>query len=123
MTDLASLTIHELAPKLRKKEISSVELTHSVLKRIDRLDAKIGAFITVCADKALAQAKAVDSQIAKNQYPGPLMGIPLAPKDIYLTEGIKTTCASKILENYIPPYNSTVIQKFLDAQAVIVGKV
>ncbi|MBI4411366.1 MAG: Asp-tRNA(Asn)/Glu-tRNA(Gln) amidotransferase subunit GatA [Deltaproteobacteria bacterium] len=123
MTDLASLTIHELAPKLRKKEISSVELTHSVLKRIDRLDSKIGAFITVCNEQAKAQAKSVDAQIAKGQYAGPLMGIPLAPKDIYLTEGIKTTCASKILENYVPPYNSTVIQKFLEAQSVIVGKV
>ncbi|MBI2339040.1 MAG: Asp-tRNA(Asn)/Glu-tRNA(Gln) amidotransferase subunit GatA [Deltaproteobacteria bacterium] len=123
MADPAQLTIHELAPKLKKKEISSVELTQSVLDRIEKLDSKIGAFVTVCADQALAQAGAVDAQIAKNQYTGPLMGIPLAPKDIYLTEGIKTTCASKILENYIPPYNSTVIQKFSEARSVIVGKV
>ena len=123
MSDLSSLTIHELAPKLKKKEISAVELAKSVLDRINKFDSKIGAFLTLCADKALAQAKAVDSRIAKGQYTGPLMGIPLAPKDIYLTEGIRTTCASKILENYIPPYNSTVIQKFLDMEAVIVGKV
>lgn len=123
MTDLAQLTIHEAHEKLAKKQISSVELTQAVLKRIEKYDGKIGAFLTVCQDKALAQAKAADQIIASGTKIKPLTGIPLAPKDIYLTEGITTTCASKILENYIPPYNSTVIQKCLNDGAVIVGKV
>lgn len=123
LSDLTQQTIHELAPKLRKREISSVELTQAVLDRIEKIDPKIDSFLTVCPEHALKQAKAVDDQIGKGKYKNPLMGIPLAPKDIYLTEGIKTTCAAKILESYVPPYNSTVIQKCLEAQSVIVGKV
>ena len=111
MTNLAQLTIHEAADKLKKKEISAKELTQSVLDRIAKLDSKVESFITVTPEIAMAQAKAADDQIAKGLIKSPLLGIPLAPKDIYLTEGIKTTCASKILENFIPPYNSTVIDK------------
>lgn len=123
MSDLSQQTIHELAPQLKSKKISSVELTKSVLERIEKIDPKIDTFLTICPDLALKQAEAVDDQISKGNYKGPLMGIPLAPKDIYLTEGIPTTCASKILTGYSPPYNSTVIQKCLDAQGIIVGKV
>ncbi|MDO8519768.1 MAG: Asp-tRNA(Asn)/Glu-tRNA(Gln) amidotransferase subunit GatA [Deltaproteobacteria bacterium] len=122
MPDITSLTIHELAEKLRKKEVSSVEITQKYLDRIGKLDSKIGAYLTVCAEQALAVAAVADKRIAAG-YAVPLTGIPLGPKDIYLTEGIPTTCASKILEGYIPPYNGTVIQKFLDAGSVILGKV
>lgn len=121
--ELAQLTIHELAEKLKKKEVSSVEITQSVLDRIKKYDSKIEAFLHVCGDQALAQAKAVDADIAKNGHKHVLQGIPLAPKDIYLTEGIPTTCASKILEGYIPPYSGTVIEKCNKAGAVTVGKV
>lgn len=122
MSDLAQLTIYEAHELLKKKEVRAVELTEAVLARIDRLENKIGAFITLCPDVAIDQAKAVDAHIAKGGDVHPLSGTVLAPKDIYLTRGIKTTCASNILHNFIPPYNSTVIEKCLDHRAVIVGK-
>lgn len=123
VSDLTQETIHGLAKRIQKREVSSEEVTRAFLKRIESLDPKIGAFITVSGDQAIAQAKAVDADIAKGKYSGPLAGIPIAPKDIYLTQGIETTCASKILKGYIPPYNGTVIQNLLDRQAVIIGKV
>ncbi len=122
MTELAHLTIHEAAEKLKKKEISSVELTRAVLQRIEKIDPKVESFLTVTPDIALKQAEAADAKIAQGHY-HPLLGIPLAPKDIYLTEGIKTTCASKILENFVAPYDSTVIRKLKEVGMVIVGKV
>jgi aspartyl-tRNA(Asn)/glutamyl-tRNA(Gln) amidotransferase subunit A len=123
MTKLNELTIHEAHQKLKSKEVSAVELTKAVLTQIDTVDNKIEAFLTVCPEKALAQAKAVDEHIAKGCEVKALTGIPLAPKDIYLTKGIPTTAASHILEGYIPPYNSSVIENCLAQQAVIVGKV
>lgn len=122
MSDLTSLTIHELAPQIKNKKISAFELTQSYLNRIQKLDSKVGAYLHVCGDQALEQAKQMDETLAKGKYLGPLMGIPIAPKDIYLTEGIPTTCASKILKNFIPPYNSRVIDKILEEGAVILGK-
>lgn len=121
--ELAQFTIHELHEKLKNKEISATEIAKSVLKRIKTYDSKIGAYLFVCEDTALLQAKAVDQAIAKGAAIKPLTGIPIAPKDIYLTEGIPTTAGSKILEGYVPPYNSTVIQKCLDQHCVLVGKV
>ncbi len=123
MTELAQLTIHAAAEKLRKKEVSSVELTKAFLGRIEKLDKKIESFLCIVPEKALKQAEQMDNLRATGKDLGSLMGIPIAPKDIYLTEGIPTTCASKILEGYIPPYNSTVIEKLLSAGSVILGKV
>lgn len=122
VTELYSLTIHELHQKLKNKEISSVELTQSVLDRIQKIDPQVEAYLTVCADQAEAMAQAADQKIAQGNI-SPLTGIPLAPKDIYLTEGIPTTCASKILTGFNPPYNGTVIEKCLAEGSVIVGKV
>ena len=122
MPHLYELTIHEAHQKIKNKEISARELTQSVLDRINSLDPQIQAFITVCPNQALARAKTVDENIAKGGKITPLTGIPLAPKDIYLTKNIKTTCGSHILYNYIPPYNSAVIEKCLAQGAIIVGK-
>lgn len=121
--ELAQFTIHELHEKLKNKEISATEIVKSVLQRIKTYDSKIGAYLFVCEDTALLQARAVDQAIAKGASIKPLTGIPIAPKDIYLTEGIPTTAGSKILEGYVPPYNATVIQKCLDQNCVLVGKV
>lgn len=121
--ELTSLTIHELSEKIKKREASAVEATQAYLTRIAKLDDRVGAYLHVCGDKALAQAKVVDAKIAKGEKVGKLAGIPLGPKDIYLTEGIPTTCASKILEGYIPPYNGTVMSRMLAEDAVILGKV
>jgi len=119
--NLWELTIHEAAGMLRKKEISSVELTTAVLNRIAAVDDKIAAYITVCADSAMDAANAADRAIA-NGRTTPLTGIPVAIKDLMCTKEIRTTCGSRILENFVPPYDATVVEKLNTAGAVIVGK-
>lgn len=118
---LYELTIAETHEKLKSRDISSVELTRAVLDRIETVDQKVGAYITVCADAALAQAQRADEAIAQGNCQ-PLTGIPLAIKDLICTAGLPTTCASKALENFIPPYDATVIRKLKESGAVIVGK-
>lgn len=120
--NLHSLTIHELQEKLKKKEISSVELTESTLKRIADIDEKIHSYITICRESALEEAKKADAKLRRKGSQSPLLGIPIALKDIFLTQGILTTCASKILGNFVPPYDGTVVKKLKKAGAVIVGK-
>jgi aspartyl-tRNA(Asn)/glutamyl-tRNA(Gln) amidotransferase subunit A len=107
---LHQLTIHEAQALLQKKEISARELTGSVLDRIQVVEPKIDAYLTVAADMALKQAQAADQMISSGKNP-PLCGIPLAIKDLICTEGLPTTCASRILENFVPPYDATVMQK------------
>ncbi|MBI3754064.1 MAG: Asp-tRNA(Asn)/Glu-tRNA(Gln) amidotransferase subunit GatA, partial [Deltaproteobacteria bacterium] len=120
--ELYNLTIHELHEKLKKKEASSLELTEISLKRIDAVDGKIKAFITVTKEDAIKQAKEADKRLASGKDVTPLTGIPIAVKDIFCTKGILTTCASKILNNFVPPYDATVIKKLKEAGAVILGK-
>ncbi len=119
--ELYRLTIHDAHELLKKKEISSRELTESVLDRIEAVEDRIGAYITVTKDQALAHADVADESI-KNGDCMPLTGIPLSIKDIICTKGIPTTCASKILEGFVPTYDGTVVQKLKAAHAVIVGK-
>ncbi len=113
-------TITELAQSLRSKEISSVELTQSYLDRIGR-HTGLNSYITVSEEAALAGAKAADERLAAGDAPL-LAGIPIAQKDIFCTDGIRTSCASKMLDNFKAPYNATVIEKFNDAGAVMLGK-
>ena len=122
MTLPFELTIAQAHELLNKREISSVELTRAVLDRITRVEPQVGAFITVTPEAALKQAEAADRRIATGQIL-PLTGIPLAIKDIISTKGIRTTCASRILEHYVPPYDATVITRLRDLGAVMVGKV
>lgn len=119
--ELFDLTIHELHAKLKKKEISSVEATKACLQRIETTDERVNAFITVTADGALQAAAAADSRIAGGEM-DLLTGIPLALKDIFLTKGIKTTCASKILADFIAPYDATSWDKLQQRGAVLLGK-
>lgn len=114
-------TIAELRKMLDTKKISSQELTQHYLKRIHQHQESLNAFITVCDDTAMAQARIADQRIQQGSIEA-LTGIPLAQKDIFCTKGIKTTCASKMLDNFIAPYESTVTQKFLDAGSVMLGK-
>jgi len=118
---LHELTIEQAGGLLKNKEISSVELTRAVLARIEAVDGKVGAYLTVDADGAMDQAKAADQRLAGGEA-GPLTGIPMGIKDLMCTRGLRTTCASKILENYVPPYDATVIARLKAAGAVIVGK-
>lgn len=119
---LTQLTLSQLHEKIKSKEVSSKEATQAQFQRIKELDSKVESYLTLCEDSALKQAEKIDSEIQKGLEVKPLTGIPFALKDIFVTKGIRTTCASKILENYIPPYNGTVVQKLLDANIVMTGK-
>jgi aspartyl-tRNA(Asn)/glutamyl-tRNA(Gln) amidotransferase subunit A len=120
--ELCRLTINELQKKLRKKEVSSLEATEGVFKRIEEVEEKIHAFVTLTKEEAFEQARAADKRIAAGEQIGPLDGIPISLKDIFVTKDILTTCSSKILNNFIPPYDGTVVKKVKDAGAVILGK-
>ena len=113
-------TITELAKSLRTKEISSVELTQHYLTRIKQY-SELNSYISVTERQALAAAKIADEQLQKTDAPL-LTGIPIAQKDIFCTEGIKTSCGSKMLDNFIAPYNATVVEKFNQSGAVMLGK-
>ena len=113
---------HVLHDMLKAKEISAVELTNDVYARIDEVEDKVQAFLTLTKDTALEQAAKVDKKIADGGEIAFLEGIPGAIKDNICTKGIKTTCASKILENFVPPYNATVVDKLSAVNPVIVGK-
>ncbi|SDG64585.1 Asp-tRNA(Asn)/Glu-tRNA(Gln) amidotransferase subunit GatA [Propionivibrio dicarboxylicus] len=114
-------SLKSLAAALAGKEISSVELTQTYLDRIARLNPDINAYITVAPEKSLAQAKAADARIAAGQTTA-LTGIPLAQKDIFCAQGWRTTCGSKMLDNFVSPYDATVIERLNTAGAVILGK-
>jgi len=114
-------TIAELSQSLAQGEFSSVELTQVYLDRIEKFDGQVNSYITVTADAALAAAKQADVQI-KAGTAGTLTGIPLAQKDIFCTNGVKTSCGSKMLDNFISPYDATVISNFKQAGAVMLGK-
>jgi aspartyl-tRNA(Asn)/glutamyl-tRNA(Gln) amidotransferase subunit A len=120
--NIRSLTVFEAHEQLRKREISSVELTGAILRRIDETDEKIRAYITLCRDAALEQAKEADRRISRGAGIDPFLGIPIALKDNFLTRGVRTTCASKILGNFIPPYDGTVVARLRSAGSVFAGK-
>ncbi|MDM8551856.1 Asp-tRNA(Asn)/Glu-tRNA(Gln) amidotransferase subunit GatA [Desulfobacterales bacterium HSG2] len=118
---LHELTIQKAHTLLKQKEISSQELTRVLLDRIHATDEKVGAYITAADEMAMEQAGLADQAISEGNI-SPLTGIPLAIKDLMCTKGLRTTCASKILENFVPPYDATVVRKLKKAGAVIVGK-
>jgi aspartyl-tRNA(Asn)/glutamyl-tRNA(Gln) amidotransferase subunit A len=115
-------TIVELAPRLRRKESSPVELTRTCLDRIERLNPALNAFITVTAESALAEARAAEVEIAQGEWRGPLHGIPVALKDLIDTAGTRTTAASELYQNRIPTEDAEVVQRLRRAGAVILGK-
>lgn len=113
---------HVLHDMLVNKEITSLELTQAVLDRIDQVEGDVQAYLTITREEALAQAKAVDERIAAGEEIAFLEGIPGAIKDNLCTKGVKTTCASKILQNFVPPYDATVVQKLNAQHPVVLGK-
>ncbi|MGB3495239.1 MAG: Asp-tRNA(Asn)/Glu-tRNA(Gln) amidotransferase subunit GatA [Elainellaceae cyanobacterium] len=115
-------SIRELHEQLTSKERTAVEIAQEALDRIEALEPKLHSFLHVTAEKALEQARQVDAQIAAGDEIGMLAGIPIGIKDNLCTQGIPTTCASRILENFVPPYESTVTQKIAAAGSVMVGK-
>ncbi len=121
MKDMHNKTIAELSAGLRAKEYSSEELTRTFLKRIEQHDKRLNAFITVTPEHALAQARAADRQLATGEAET-LTGVPIAHKDIFCTQGIRTSCGSKMLDNFIAPYNATIVEKCNAAGLVTLGK-
>lgn len=118
---MVNLSLSLAIEKLKRGEISSVELTKTYLERIKKVEGKINAFVTVTHDEALRNAKDADEKRAKGSDL-PLLGIPLSIKDNFSTKGIRTTASSKVLENYIPPFDATVVRKLKDAGMVLLGK-
>src|SRR4051794_34574879 len=114
-------TLAELAKRLRAREFSVTELTKSLLERIEAAQPNLNAFITVTPDIALAQAKAADAALAAGTA-GPLTGLPIAHKDIFCTQGVRTSCGSKMLDNFVSPYDATVVEKLGAAGMVMLGK-
>lgn len=121
MTTLHTLSVRELIDGLQTKQFSSVELTEHFLNRIDTHDKAVNSFITVTPELALEQAKLADERL-KSGNAHPLTGIPLAHKDIFNTQGVLTTCGSKMLANFVSPYNAHIVQKCLDVGLVTLGK-
>lgn len=119
--ELTDLTIHEMQQQMADGTTTAVALTEAFLKRIHATDEQLNAFITVCDEEALAAAREADAQRAAGNVQ-PLTGIPVALKDIFVTAGVRTTCASKILGDYLPPYDGTAVRKLKEQGAVIVGK-
>jgi len=119
--ELYSLTIHELHELLKKREVSSKEATESVLKRMESIDEKVNSYITVTHKLAMEQAKRADENIKQGKV-NTLTGIPLAIKDILCIKGVRTTCGSRILENFIAPYDATVIKRLKEKGAVFIGR-
>ncbi len=119
---LGYLSLTEAAALLRSRRISPVELTRAVLDRVDRLDSRVGAFITVTRDEAMRAARAAEQEIASGRYRGPLHGIPVGVKDTHYTKGIRTTANTPVLVDFVPDFDATVVTRLARAGAVLVGK-
>lgn len=122
MRCLADFSIGDLAPKIKRREISPVQLVEKMLKRIQRLDHEVNAYITVLSSQALSEAEAAAKEIAEGRYRGPLHGIPIGVKDNIQTKGTRTTAASKTLADYIPATDAAVIERLREAGAILIGK-
>ena len=120
--ELYNLAAHELNGLLKKKEVSAIELAGTILDRIEAVDSKLGCYITICRDKALEIAAKVQARIDGGEDVPALAGIPAAIKDNICTEGIPTTCASRMLHNFVPPYDATVVKKLYHEGIVPLGK-
>jgi aspartyl-tRNA(Asn)/glutamyl-tRNA(Gln) amidotransferase subunit A len=122
MDDIAKLTATEICMKIKAKELSCSQVTGFYMDRIKSLDPEIRAFVTVLENEALVRAKQLDDKISRNEDAGELCGLPVAVKDNMQVTGFPTTCSSKILKNYISPYDAAVVEKLTEAGAVIIGK-
>jgi len=120
--ELPFLSIREVSELIKRKEVSPVELTQSILDRIEGVDSKIHAYITILREEALRVSKEAEKQISSGTYLGALHGVPISVKDIFIMKGTRTTCGSKILENFVSSYDAMVVEKLKHSGAIIVGK-
>jgi aspartyl-tRNA(Asn)/glutamyl-tRNA(Gln) amidotransferase subunit A len=120
--DLTALTTARIRELVTRKEVSAEEVVRAHLARIEQKDKEVRAFLTLTPERALAQARKVDRQVARGEPLGELAGVPVAIKDVIVTLGVRTTCSSKILENYIPPYDATAVARLESAGACVLGK-
>jgi len=119
---LYKLTAHEAIELIKRKEVKCQEVVESVLERIKQVEDKVKSYITITEEQALENAKKIDEKIAKGEDVGALYGLPIALKDNLCTDGIRTTCASKILYNFVPPYDATVVKKLKENHMTLLGK-
>ncbi len=122
MANLIEMAAHELAPRIKSGEVRAEEAAREVLRLIEEKDSAIGAYLAIDPESVIEDAQEVDRRIAAGEPTGPLAGVPIAIKDAICTKGLETTCASRILEGFVPPYDATVIARLREADAVIVGK-
>jgi aspartyl-tRNA(Asn)/glutamyl-tRNA(Gln) amidotransferase subunit A len=121
-SDPAAWTLAGVARAIRARRLSPVEVTRALLDRIERFDPQINSFITVLRADALKAARAAEREIVRGRYRGPLHGIPYAAKDLFLTRGIRTTCGSRVLADFVPPEDAAVVERLRDAGAILLGK-
>ena len=122
MENLNEMAAHELAPLIKSGEVTAEEVARDVLRLIEEKDPAINAYLAVQSETVIEDARDVDRRIAAGESTGPLAGVPIAIKDAICTKGLETTCASRILEGFVPPYDATVIARLREADAVIIGK-
>ena len=120
--DITELTVHELQEKLKNKELTITEITDAYVQRINEKEKDVQAFVTVLTDEAKKQAAEIEEKVNKGEITGEFAGIPIGIKDNMCTKGVKTTCSSKMLENFVAPYNATVVEKLNDENIIDLGK-
>jgi len=120
--DITELTVHELVEKLKNKELTATDITKAYAERINEKEPQVEAFVTTLTDEAIAQAEDIDKKIEAGEIEGNLAGIPIGIKDNICTKGIKTTCSSRMLENFVSPYSATVIEKLNNENMINLGK-
>jgi aspartyl-tRNA(Asn)/glutamyl-tRNA(Gln) amidotransferase subunit A len=120
--ELHYLTIREAAARIRARRLSPVELTEAILARIDQVEPKVHAFITITRESAMAEARTAEREITAGRYRGPFHGIPVAVKDTHYTKGVRTTCASPVNADFVPSFDATIVTRLKDAGAILMGK-
>jgi hypothetical protein len=120
--DLLKMTISQLAPKIRSREVSPVEVTEAALAEADRLQPRLNSFITILHEQAMKQARGQEAALARGEYRGPLQGIPIGIKDNIATSGIRTTLGTKVLADYVPDQDAEVVLRCREAGAIVLGK-
>jgi aspartyl-tRNA(Asn)/glutamyl-tRNA(Gln) amidotransferase subunit A len=120
--ELFDLSAHELADLLKKRELTAIDITGAIIKRIHQVDEDVRSYVTLSEEDALEAAREIDENWSRRDAVSPLAGIPMGLKDNICTKGVRTTCSSRMLERFIPPYSATVADRLTEAGAVLMGK-